>query len=60
MLLVRLIYASQPSESFKLEDIEKIVVSARQNNVAKAVTGLLYFNQHYFLQCLAGSRSSVN
>lgn len=60
MFLVRLIYASQPSKSFKPEDIEKILVSARQNNVAKVVTGLLYFNQNYFLQCLEGSRSAVN
>ncbi|MEX1666563.1 BLUF domain-containing protein [Zhongshania arctica] len=60
MFLTRLIYASQPSNSFKPEDIEKILVSARRNNAAKAVTGLLYFNQHYFLQCLEGSRSAVN
>ncbi|MBQ0794492.1 BLUF domain-containing protein [Zhongshania sp.] len=60
MYLARLIYTSCPSKSFKPEDIEKILTVARKNNVAKSVSGLLYFNQSHFLQCLEGSRSAIN
>ena len=60
MYLVRLIYTSQPTEHFKPESIEDILDASRRNNGPMAVTGLMYFNQHYFLQCLEGSRSNVN
>jgi hypothetical protein len=60
MYLARLIYTSHPSDNFKPEDIENILTASRRNNLAKSVSGLLYFNQNYFLQCLEGSRSSIN
>jgi hypothetical protein len=44
----------------KLSNIANILASVRRNNAARGVAGLLYFNQHYFLQCLEGSRSAVN
>ena len=60
MFLVRLVYASRVSGNFKQGDIESILAAARRNNSKSCVTGLLCFNQEFFLQCLEGSRSQVN
>lgn len=60
MYLVRLIYASEVSELFKPSDIEDILKSARINNAKRGISGLLCFNNRYFLQCLEGSRQVVN
>ena len=60
MFLVRLIYTSKTSSHFGPEDIEGILEKARSNNLKNNVTGLLCFNNKYFLQCLEGSREKVN
>ncbi|MFM2590307.1 BLUF domain-containing protein [Vibrio sp. TBV020] len=60
MFLTRLIYASSIAEGFNISDVENIIYSARENNSRLDVTGLLCFNQNYFLQCLEGSRTNVN
>ena len=60
MYMARLIYTSHPSDNFKPDDIEKILAASRKNNAKLSVSGLLYFNQSYFLQCLEGSRSAIN
>ena len=60
MHLVRLVYASKVTEELTQDDIQQILDSARSNNEKEQVTGLLCFNRKYFLQCLEGSRSSVN
>ena len=60
MFLVRLIYTSKTSSLFGPEDIENILEKARSNNLKNNVTGLLCFNNKYFLQCLEGSREKVN
>ena len=60
MLLVRLIYASEVSGSFGSNDIEQILLTAREKNPLQSITGMLCFNQNYFLQCVEGSRSAVN
>lgn len=60
MYLARLIYTSVPTEVFSPEDISAILEKARKNNQDLSVTGLLYFNHRYFLQCLEGSRSHIN
>lgn len=60
MFLVRLIYTSKTSSHFGPEDIENILEKARSNNLKNNVTGLLCFNNKYFLQCLEGSREKVN
>jgi hypothetical protein len=48
------------NDTFEPADIEKILESARKHNQSKDVTGMLCFNRKYFLQCLEGSRTSVN
>lgn len=59
MSLVRLIYASRATAEFKPSSIESILSSARSNNQRRSVTGLLCFNQHWFLQYLEGPREHV-
>ncbi|MCO4785418.1 Blue light-and temperature-regulated antirepressor YcgF [Marinomonas gallaica] len=59
MNLVRLIYASRATAEFKPSSIESILKSARFNNQRNSLTGLLCFNQHWFLQCLEGPRDQV-
>jgi hypothetical protein len=60
MYLVSLIYASIPEEGFSKEDIEDILTKSKKNNERDDITGMLCFNHNYFLQCLEGSRESVN
>ena len=60
MFLVQLIYASRGTEGLTDNDIEQITEAARRNNQALFVSGLLCYGNGSFLQCLEGSRSSVN
>lgn len=60
MNLVRLIYTSTHSDTFEAKDIEDILITARNHNDRNAITGILTFNQKYFLQCLEGPSSKVN
>lgn len=59
MELVRLIYVSSVGAEFELSSFEEILYKAQQNNSGNEVTGILYFNQHYFLQYLEGSAVKV-
>ena len=60
MYLMSLVYASAVSENFHVNDIKDILENARNNNKKNGVTGILCFNGKMFLQCLEGSRTSVN
>ncbi|RSD31661.1 BLUF domain-containing protein [Vibrio pectenicida] len=60
MFLVKLVYTSSISEGVTESDIQHILDTARKNNVATDVTGVLLFNRNYFLQCLEGSRTQVS
>ena len=60
MVLVRLIYTSKISQGFGDSDIASILEAARANNRKKSITGLLCFSRKIFLQCLEGSRATVN
>lgn len=60
MFLIRILYVSRTHEDFGPEDINSILEQARINNKRNKVTGLLYFNNKYFLQCLEGGRGAVN
>ena len=60
MYLTRIIYASKVSETFNQDDIHKILTKAQLNNSELNITGFLCFDHNYFLQCLEGSRTSVN
>ena len=61
MSLVSLIYASKITDEFHEEDgVIDIVKKARLKNEKLSLTGILCFDNNYFLQCLEGSRATVN
>lgn len=60
MPLVRLIYASTVSEGFSADDIADILEAAKKHNTENNVTGVLCFTRKIFLQCLEGTRETVN
>ncbi|WP_224217299.1 BLUF domain-containing protein [Vibrio cholerae] len=60
MAFIRLIYVSTVTESLKHSDIELILEHAKKYNFERDITGVLYFNNEYFLQCLEGDREKVN
>ncbi|EKF9603853.1 BLUF domain-containing protein, partial [Vibrio cholerae] len=51
MAFIRLIYVSTVTESLKHSDIELILEHAKKYNFERDITGVLYFNNEYFLQC---------
>ncbi|TLX51432.1 blue light sensor protein [Pseudoalteromonas ruthenica] len=60
MFLVRLVYASRVNDSLSTDDVAQILEHSRSNNRNNDISGLLCFNNEYFLQCLEGSRARVN
>lgn len=60
MFLARLIYASKVNDNVNLEEVEKIITTAQKNNTELGVTGILIYNNQYFLQALEGGRNEVN
>lgn len=60
MYLVRLIYASKVSDGISAADLEGIIDKACSENAKQDLTGILCCNRKFFLQCLEGSRESVN
>lgn len=59
-LLSRLFYASTATEHYSPLEVGNILEACRTNNTALDVTGMLFFGNGYFLQCLEGSRAHVN
>lgn len=57
---VRMIYASRASEIFIPTDIVTILESSNRNNLPMDLTGVLFFQNGFFLQALEGPRSAVN
>ncbi|CAA0080406.1 Blue light- and temperature-regulated antirepressor BluF [Zhongshania aliphaticivorans] len=65
MSLHHLIYCSTRSVSSEDSSVIEVnapalLIEAREKNKKNNVSGLLYFNDYYFLQCLEGSRHAVN
>lgn len=60
MFIVRLLYVSSISSAFEEKDLIDILDKAKLNNKRSSITGILYFNRKYFLQCLEGTREEVN
>lgn len=60
MVLVSLIYASKTTDQLKGDGVDNIVQYARKNNAQANVTGLLCFDNNFFLQCLEGPRIAVS
>lgn len=60
MYLMRLIYVSNFSDELTEKEVASIIESCRKNNPAVNITGVLCYNNNYFLQCIEGSRLEVN
>lgn len=59
MSLIRLIYTSHAELDLRLSDIKEILATARTNNHALDVCGMLFYNAKYFLQALEGEEQNV-
>lgn len=59
MSLIRLVYSSQAELDLRLSDVKEILETARTNNRALGVCGMLFYNSKYFLQALEGDKDKV-
>ena len=59
-MLIRLIYMSRSTGELNLQDVQDILTVARANNSNLDISGMLCYEQKYFLQALEGDRSAVN
>ncbi len=57
--LYRFVYTSGRTMECNEEEIEKILTSARRNNPALGLTGLLIHTNNRFLQILEGEKSKI-
>lgn len=58
--MIRLTYISQASKHVKTQDLKNILAKARTKNKERGITGILVFNNAYFLQSIEGSRPVIN
>lgn len=59
-MLTRLLYASTAHQNVDGDEYRKILLNAQTKNNDLGITGMLVFNQKYFLQVLEGDRSALN
>lgn len=59
MALSRLIYKSSMSQHCNLEEIDNILNQSRTRNTDKNITGVLYYSNQFFFQCLEGELSDI-
>lgn len=59
-MLVRLLYASCPKVALTPDVIDGILEQSRLHNVPHGITGMLCFNDDFFIQVLEGSRRNVS
>ena len=58
--LIRLTYVSQSAKAINIEELQNILIKARENNRQNGISGLLCFNNQVFLQTIEGSRERIN
>lgn len=56
---IRLAYFSKAQREMSLDDIQSILNTARENNAASGISGMLCYESKWFLQVLEGERSVV-
>ncbi|MBF4375284.1 BLUF domain-containing protein [Vibrio anguillarum] len=59
MKLTKLIYTSSMSDKCNLDEIDNILAEAIGRNASKNITGVLYYSNHYFFQCLEGENKDI-
>lgn len=57
--LVQLLYASAPTSSFNISDIDNILAACSRNNTEREVTGFLIYDGETFVQLLEGPPDAV-
>lgn len=57
--MLRITYTSTATNNITPEMVLSILASARRNNDAQGVTGLLYYASNQFAQCLEGDEKAV-
>ncbi len=57
---VRLIYCSRATDKFRASDIYELLEKAVRRNEELGITGILFYGNQNFLQCLEGPRDKVN
>ena len=60
MHLTRLISYSEYSGPVNRKTLEQILIAARNHNMQDEITGLLCYNEKYFLQVLEGARERLS
>ena len=56
-MLVQMVYASRPVQPFSSAALNAILATARKNNPAHGITGMLIYDHRYFLQAVEGDRN---
>ena len=59
-ILSRLTYVSRAKPDLSSEDLKEILGAARLNNQRSGITGMLCFNNRYFLQTIEGARGELS
>ncbi|MCB2055847.1 MAG: BLUF domain-containing protein [Geminicoccaceae bacterium] len=57
--LVQLIYASAATRPFSAVQLEQLLTTARRNNAARAISGMLIYHEGSFIQVLEGPAATV-
>lgn len=57
--MYQLAYISAAAPSVGEKDLSRILKSAQKNNASNAITGILMFHNHQFLQVLEGPKDAV-
>ena len=59
-MLTRLIYASEAAETITPQVVQSIITQARSANAREHITGMLAFDNRWFLQALEGDRQAIS
>ena len=59
-MLTRLVYYSTVTNIKGINEIKEILEKSRVNNAELSITGMLFFDEKYFIQVLEGDRKAVS
>lgn len=55
----RIVYASFAAKAFSIEELFDLLAKARASNMLRDITGVLFYQDRFFLQCLEGPSVEV-
>ncbi len=55
-----LVYVSSATQHFSEEDLKKLLVTSRENNIKHGITGLLLFCEDNFIQVIEGDALEID